>query len=991
MNKKIISLIIVFFILFQQSASLVYAHYADSKISEWKNKGYLQGINVKNPDRQVSQKEFYSILNALLGGGVTQSSSTKTISREDALMKLMDNFSIGHAGAVNASTKYADFDSITPNNRLYIEQAIVENIIAAPDGKIKFSPKSPLKIGDYIILLDRITGKRIDKSGKYSYYYTDAKTDVINTTITHDFVTLENSKIQGNLYITAGVGNGEITLRDVTVARKLIVMGGGNSIKLENCNIGELYIDRTDGEVIVSIDGVTEIKNTTVKSDAKLIEKYHTEKGFQDIAIGNPDAMVKIDLDGEFNGANITNEAFIRIFNESKIAQLIVEEEAKDSSLDIEPEVTIAKMVLNDFAAPLYSGKIDEINITQDRKRISLQGDIKKVNINASANVDVKRDANIDEINIGTRALDTKLYLDYGSNIKTLSVNAKAEILGEGKVELAKVYAKGVSFAKEVGSLELLSDIGGVQIAGKTVNKGTLISKPKAPWGDYMIRTITNTISVPTKESVRMYIRKDRTVDYLKENNVVWSVENGKGVNYSYINPYTGVLEAQGDGVVYVTAKEEGNADKQITQKIYIGSRLKWLEYPYRDYNIYTGLDITAGPVYITSNKIKDSVYQYTATASPSSNKNSKIIWSVENLSGEVHSLIDGNGKLTVYKDSGKGNIRITAWLEDQPKIVSQKIIKVDGGVPISYVTTTAIELNIGENIGTVGNITLSAILIPQNKETKDKYTLEVDILDGRFTEHPYIDKDKLYAYGKGRMLVTMKTTDGSDMITQKVVSVDNVTFTDIAIPEPEPQPEHTNDYYEMEDGLKITSDTGSFTVQSLAGYLRLRGSSTTATPATEVVWDVEQIDGDLYYFTIDETTGILTASGKGRLLVTATGRVGALGVTAKKVIEVGKTEVADEKPTIYVTLRNAAKDHPSTLESGKTYQIEAIDSNDKKINDLTWNILEKDTTVTTAAITNGGSFTAMGDGTVTIQAYGESTDGASWYMGYQIFNIQKK
>lgn len=989
MNKKILAFLVVFLMIAQQFPGIAEAHYADNTIKAWQTKGYLTGINVKNPDRKITKKEVTQILNKVVGGGVTISSDTATITRENTLMEIIKAFRIQPAGAVNAVTKYKDFDSITPANRLYVEQAILENMIVAPDGKMSFYPKAPMKIGDFIILMDRIVGKRIDKSGTYSYYYETANNQFNNILIRSGNVTIENANIRGNIYISPSAGRGDITLRDVNVGGRVVVLGGDNDLRLENTTIAKLHIEKNKGELLTYANGTSQVKAALIRSDAKLIERFHTEKGFQNVTVGGKGAYAKVDFDGEFDAVTIDSQSIIELRPKSTFKTFTVNESGKNSSIRASEGTQISKMILNDFATPLYDGKIAEVNITQKDKRVQVQGQIEKINLYASATVDIQRGSEIGQLIIGPRAMGSTVYLDENVKVKTLDVQAQSDIIGDGQVEVAKVYAKNVTISREVGALELSKAAGSVSIGGKAVSTGKKLPNLNTSWNNYRIRTLTNGYTVPTGQDMRLYLRQERSVDYVDED-IQWTVDSGKGVIASYINPYTGVLNAKGEGIVYVTASSSADPTQKTVQKIYVGTPLGWTGYPFVDPNVYTGLSITAGPESISASSTKDMEYQYKATTVPSQLKASQVVWGLETLAGNPSVTINDQGILTVATGSDKGTLRLSAWIADQPGLIAQKILRVNGGVALDSKLIQSIYINSGNQVGETGKLDITPGITPKNKDTEDKFTWDIEILDGRFLEYPYMDKNTLYAMGKGRMLLTMRTTDGSDLIRQKVITVDNVTFNDITGPEVEPAPEHSNEYYETEQGLSIKSSTGAFVIRSVSGQLRLSAVGTGTGTPSDIRWDVEMIDGNMYYYNIDETGGILTASGKGRLVVTASGTLNGVELYAKKVVEVGKPLTEDEKPTEFVTLRNAAKDHPSNLKSGQSYTMEAIDINDKKVTGLTYVLLEKEDTLTSVTVSPNGYVRPVGEGTFTIQAYGEKADGTLWYMGYETFAVSK-
>lgn len=58
-------------------------------------------------------------------------------------------------------------------------------------------------------------------------------------------VVLKDMKIEGNLYLTEGIGEGDVTLDAVEIVGELNIKGGGeNSIKIKNSKINKLSVDK---------------------------------------------------------------------------------------------------------------------------------------------------------------------------------------------------------------------------------------------------------------------------------------------------------------------------------------------------------------------------------------------------------------------------------------------------------------------------------------------------------------------------------------------------------------------------------------------------------------------------------------------------------------------------------------------------------------------------------------------------------------------------
>lgn len=109
--------------------------------------------------------------------------------------------------------------------------------------------------------------------------------------------TVVENKIVRNLYITKEVGNGEVTLKNVTVTGELLVEGGGqNSIKIEDSIIKKMTTNKKDGKVRILIEGNTSVDSTSVKSSAILEQHKLTGQGFEEVTV-DEDSSVLLAID----------------------------------------------------------------------------------------------------------------------------------------------------------------------------------------------------------------------------------------------------------------------------------------------------------------------------------------------------------------------------------------------------------------------------------------------------------------------------------------------------------------------------------------------------------------------------------------------------------------------------------------------------------------------------------------------------------------------
>lgn len=167
-----------------------------------------------------------------------------------------------------------------------------------------FGPKANLTRAEAVTIFDHLIQTLVTQSGEYQE---DVQGNmVINT----PDVVLNNSKITGDLYLTQGIGEGEVTLNNVTVSGSVYVQGGGeHSVIFNNSTVKQsLNINKYNGKVRIQAKGTTTIPMTILSSGASLISTDMTSNAFDSVEITSriPQAQV-VNLDGNFN--KVTNQS----------------------------------------------------------------------------------------------------------------------------------------------------------------------------------------------------------------------------------------------------------------------------------------------------------------------------------------------------------------------------------------------------------------------------------------------------------------------------------------------------------------------------------------------------------------------------------------------------------------------------------------------------------------------------------------------------------
>ena len=174
-----------------------------------------------------------------------------------------------------------------------------------------------------------------------------------NVTITSPGVTLRDTVISGDLYVTGGVGLGNIKLENVTVLGRIIASGtgesesGGASILMRNVIADELLVDNLqDNYVTIQADGITEIGRTTVRTSAYIEDNTPEGLGLKYIEL-NGDEGIQLDLAGRVE--EVVNKTPGSLVQAAKgtVAKLTVDEDAVNATLDIKRGTVVKELNLD--------------------------------------------------------------------------------------------------------------------------------------------------------------------------------------------------------------------------------------------------------------------------------------------------------------------------------------------------------------------------------------------------------------------------------------------------------------------------------------------------------------------------------------------------------------------------------------------------------------------------------------------------------------------
>ncbi|MFZ5968860.1 MAG: S-layer homology domain-containing protein [Bacillota bacterium] len=305
-------------------------NFSDVKTSDWfyegiakaVKAGYISGYEdgTIRPNNPISRQEVAAIIFKLL--------KLDAPTNFDVLNKFSDAISIPQWSktAVAALVENGIMGGY-PDGTFQSGKAITRaESVATLDGVLSRSPATTEEVVEEEQPVDQTTTTNVGGSGSsngsdkkkknnaaiYSIagtYGPETGTQTItgNVTISSADVTLQNTVITGNLVLAAGIGEGNVTLKGVTVQGTTTVNGGGaNSIHFEDSILLTVIVNKNNGTVRIVATGSTSVTEVQVQSSARIHEQgLTTGSGFNNVTLNSSmPANADVELLGSLETVN---------------------------------------------------------------------------------------------------------------------------------------------------------------------------------------------------------------------------------------------------------------------------------------------------------------------------------------------------------------------------------------------------------------------------------------------------------------------------------------------------------------------------------------------------------------------------------------------------------------------------------------------------------------------------------------------------------------
>lgn len=518
-RKNLVSIALVFCMIFMSFAASAETYindvaspvsyesdpeWAGDRMFDWLNKGMISGYDTSSfrPDDAITKAEFIAIVNMVFGyhdtefktfddvtesdwfyydvakavraGYVNSKESSfepeSKISREEVTVMLAKVLRIDAKSYSSAARKFKDYSKIASENRQFIN-AMVEMGYIGGYSDHTFRPKDPITRAETVAIFNKAVGRIYYEYGVYGPR-SGAEVISTNVLVNQPDITLQNMTIYGNLYLSAGIANGEVELYNVKVQGKTIVQGGGEySINLYNSELKNLIVDKKDGRIKILTEGNSSVQTTHMESGGLLEEGRLTGTGFNDVFV---ESRQDIDLNGNFRDIRVKDSSMVKMKEFSEASKVTVDRGISKSYVDLDERAVIRTFVPNSSVDVKSKGSILNAYINTAGNRYDLSGYIDNLNLEANGYVVLDDGSYVTQLKTGTRASGASVYLGANGIMEKAMLYAPTVLDGGGNVYAAGINAPDVFIEHNVLDVDLKNGIPWAVVGGRKITESLI-------------------------------------------------------------------------------------------------------------------------------------------------------------------------------------------------------------------------------------------------------------------------------------------------------------------------------------------------------------------------------------------------------------------------------------------------------------------------------------------------------------------------------------
>ena len=372
-------------------------HWAEKTLTEWQDKGLIDGYGDGSfqPDGTMTRAEFAKLVNRTLGFTAESAISFSDVTERDwfyaeVARAVAAGYAQGSGGAFRPNqavtraeaavmlaraldlaaneeraNAFADAASIPAWARGSVA-AVAESgyMNGYPDGT--FGAGGTITRAEAVVTLDRVL-----KSAK-------------ETVIEAAGTTLENETIPGDLVIAESVGNGNVTLKNVTVLGSVIVKGGGvNSIYFDGVRVGGAVRLQKEN-VHLRLMGDTALERVEVGLPCRVTQDSTFKGSLGTLVIDlEKTSNQKIQIEVPAKLVELLSRANVALH--ADVETLQIDKDAEGAQLDIRRGVTVGELSIDARVALTGSGLVVSLVVSVSGVTVSSTLTVKKTETEGGA------------------------------------------------------------------------------------------------------------------------------------------------------------------------------------------------------------------------------------------------------------------------------------------------------------------------------------------------------------------------------------------------------------------------------------------------------------------------------------------------------------------------------------------------------------------------------------------------------------------------------
>ncbi|OGO84910.1 MAG: hypothetical protein A2Y24_02325 [Clostridiales bacterium GWE2_32_10] len=341
-------------------------HWAKAELSKWLDKALIKGYedDTVKPNNSITRAEFFALVNRVFNFKDSASISFDDVKSEDWYYDIIskavaagytkgysqsdgysghvvlpnNNITRSEAATILARTfelvatsqtslnNFTDNSSIPDYAKANVAALLEKSYIKGYEDKT-FKASNNITRAEAVKMIDNVMGELYSTEGEYTGTYK-------NVTVNTSDVTLKNEIITGDLYLTQGIGDGDITLDGVTVTGDTVIKGGGiNTITIKNSKFKKIKLNKQNSNVRLLFDKASQADEVNLESGGTIERETGSNLAMNIVVANGVTENAGVTLRGAFTNVDVQGGARIVTDATTVINSMTIQSGANGTSI----------------------------------------------------------------------------------------------------------------------------------------------------------------------------------------------------------------------------------------------------------------------------------------------------------------------------------------------------------------------------------------------------------------------------------------------------------------------------------------------------------------------------------------------------------------------------------------------------------------------------------------------------------------------------------